>query len=414
METAILLIGLTILQALLRNPVGLRALGGDTAGGKPYFLFIFAFIAYYLINASKPDLKSWRWAVILYIILGIMDGLIQASSAVVPEIAVAVGQIYSNVNFDNAMGQGIGYQIDERRLSFLGQIGTILGLIACSFWRPMAAIDLTKPWRAVVAGIAVVCVLVSGFRGAAASLFVRFCVGSVIRKKKLDVVLVVVLAVLALVFVAGSGMSKRLPFGIQRVLTTVPIDMELDARAESQAENSSKDRFEMWGIALGSDRYISNKILGDGFQFSAIEVNAMSEAMIEGSGFDNISFVERSLEVGNYHGFHVETIRFTGVLGLLAATFALFVFAHCAWQAIKLHRDTKLWGYVIFICLPFLIHPFWYWLVFGSYRSGFPELIATSAMVKVAYELGRANLMNQVAEQQAALEVSEEIPVSGR
>jgi hypothetical protein len=236
----------------------------------------------------------------------------------------------------------------------------------------------------------------------------------VIRKKKLDVVLVVVLAVLALVFVAGSGMSKRLPFGIQRVLTTVPIDMELDARAESQAENSSKDRFEMWGIALGSDRYISNKILGDGFQFSAIEVNAMSEAMIEGSGFDNISFVERSLEVGNYHGFHVETIRFTGVLGLLAATFALFVFAHCAWQAIKLHRDTKLWGYVIFICLPFLIHPFWYWLVFGSYRSGFPELIATSAMVKVAYELGRANLMNQVAEQQAALEVSEEIPVSGR
>lgn len=394
METALALIGITLLQAMLRNPVGLRAMGGDTAGGKPYFIFMFAFAAYYLIVISKPDLKSWRWAVILYIVLGIGDGLIQASSAVVPQIAQVVGKIYSNVNFDNAMGQGAGYVISERRFSFLGQIGSILGLIACSFWRPVAALNPAKPWRALTAGLAVICLLLSGFRSGVASLAVRFWVGSVIRRKGLDVVIVGIVAILVVIFIAGSGMSKRLPFGMQRVLTAVPIDMDLDARAESQAENSSEDRFEMWRIALESEKYIQNKILGDGFQFSTLEVNAMSEAMIEGSSFNNVSFVERSLAVGNYHGFHVETIRFTGIVGLMAATFALFVFARYAWFAIQLYRDSDVWGYVIFVCMPFLIWPFWYWFIFGSYRSGFPELLATAAMVRVVYDIGKsANLV---------------------
>lgn len=393
LETALLFIGITIFQALLRNPVGLRAMGGDTAGGKPYFLFIFGFIAYYLINVSKPDIKMWRWAVILYMAFGIGDGLLQAGSAVVPEIAQIVGQIYSNVSTENALGQGKGYELSERRFSFLAQIGSMLGLIACSFWRPVAAIDLTKPWRAIIAGMSIICILLSGFRSTTVSLFVRFCVGSFIRRKGLDVIVIVAFAIIAVAFLAGSGQAGKLPFGIQRVLSAVPIPMELDRRAERQAENSAQDRFEMWRIALGSDTYIKNKILGDGFQFSASEINAMAESRFESSTFHNISFIERSLAVGNYHGFHVETIRFTGIIGLITATFALFVFARYAWLAIKLHRDSEVWGYVIFVCMPFLIYPLWYWLIFGSYRANFPQLIAMVAMVKVAYELGMANLI---------------------
>jgi len=95
----------------------------------------------------------------------------------------------------------------------------------------------------------------------------------------------------------------------------------------------------------------------------------------------------------------VETIRFTGVLGLLAATFALLVFAVYAWKAIKLHRGNELWGYVIFICMPVVINPFWYWLVFGSYRSGYPELIAMAGMVKAIYQIGLSRSV--VSEQNA-------------
>ncbi len=388
METAILIVGLTILQAMVRNPVGLRVLGGDSAGGKPYVVFAFAFAAYYLIIASRPEMKMWKWAVILFMVCGIGDGLIQALSALSPGFAQVMVKIYSNVSFDEAMGQGEGYQLGERRFGFLGQIGSILGLIACSYWRPVAALDFTKPWRGVTAGLGVICVLLSGFRGSSLSLFIRFCVGSAIRRKTIDVVLIVMVGLAGVAVIAISDIGTKLPFGVQRVLTAVPFPMRLDPRAESQAHHSSEDRFEMWRLALGSDKYIDNKVLGDGFQFSATEINAMSEAKLPGSYLTSLSWMEQSIAVGNYHGFHVETIRFTGAVGLIAATVLLLVFARFAWRAIQLHRDTVAWGHVIFICMPFLIHPFWYWLIFGSYRTGFPELVATGAMVKVAYELG--------------------------
>lgn len=388
METVLLLVGLTILQAMIRNPVGLRAMGGDTAGGKPYFIFAFAFAAYLTIIMSNPSPKEWRWAVILFITFGILDGLIQALSAVFPGFAQIAVRIYSNVSFDEAMGQGAGYELSERRFGFLAQIGSIMGLVACSYWRPMAAIDLTKPWRALTAGLAIVCTLLSGFRSGAASLFLRFAVGSAIRRKYVDVVVVVIIGMLLIAALVVTDSARSLPFGVQRVLTVLPISINLDGRAESQAYHSADDRFEMWRLALGTERYIQNKFLGDGFQFSAVEINAMAESRLESSRLDSVSFVERSLEVGNYHGFHVETIRFTGVVGLLAATIALLVFARFAWKTIQFHRGSQEWGHVIFVCMPFLIHPFYYWLIFGSYRADYPGLIVMAAMVKVAYMFG--------------------------
>lgn len=399
METTVLLVGLTILQAMLRNPVGLRVLGGDSAGGKPYFLFAFAFAAYYLINASRPNLKTWKWAVILYMVVGICDALIQALSAVSPGFGQVMIRIYSNVSFGDSTGQGVGYDLAERRLGFLGQLGSILGLIACSFWRPTAALDFTKPWRALTAGLAVICVLLSGFRGSTASLFLRFCVGSAIRRKFGDVVLICVIGFVAVSFIAVSDTARSLPFGVQRVLTAVPIPIRVDPRAESQAAHSSGDRFEMWRIVLTSEKYIENKILGDGFQFRASEINAMSEAKLPGSYLNKLSWLEQSIAVGNYHGFHVETIRFTGVIGLLVATLALLTFALFAWRAIQMHRDTPEWGHVIFVSIPFLISPFWYWAVFGSYRADLPQAIAMAAMVKVAYDLGLQKSMTTATQQ---------------
>ena len=381
METAMLLVALTIIQAMVRNPVGLRALGGDTAGSKPYFIYVFAFAAYFLIIISKPDFRIWKWAVILYLCMGILDGLVQALSAVYPSFAQVMVRIYSNVSFDEAMGQGIGYQITERRLGFLGQIGALLGLVACSYWRPLAALAIHKPYRALVAAAGVIGVLLSGFRSLTAMLFVQFLVGSTIRRRVIDVVVILICGGTLLAVVTMSGLTRELPFGVQRVLSVLPIDV--DPRARDQAENSTQDRIEMWKIALTSDRYIKNKMIGDGFQFSAVEINAMAESRLASSRLRSVTFIERSLEVGNYHGFHVETIRFTGVIGLVAATIALIVFARAAAKAIGKYRDAPGWGHVIFICMPFLIYPLWYWFVFGSYRTGFPELLAMSGMVKL-------------------------------
>ncbi len=387
METILLLVGLTIAQAFVRSPVGFYALGGDVAGSKPYFLFAVAFVAYLVISLSEPDWKSLRWAVLLYIFFGVADGLIAATSQVWPEFSRLLLPIYSNVSYTQAIGLEGQLNLAEARFSYIGPLGSLLGLVACTFWRPLAAIDLTKPWRGVVAGLACILVPLSGFRSLSGLLFVQFVMGSAIRRKWLDIAFIVLAALLLVGVLAIGGFVRALPFGAQRVLSVLPI--EVDSTARLTAEGSSEGRFEMWRLALGSDRFIENKALGDGFTLKAREVKAMSDSMLAAPG-RQISFIEHSMAMGSYHGFHVETIRYTGLAGLLAATLALVVFALHAWRNIQAFRDHMFWTYVLFVTMPFLIYPLWYWLVFGSYRSEFPQVIAMAGMVKFLDCLRRA------------------------
>ena len=396
-ETSLFLVGLTIAQAFVRNPVGLSVLGGDVAGGKPYFVFALAFVAFFVVSMSEPDLRTWRWAVILFIGFGLLSGAISALSQLSPRFAQAILPIYSNVSYAQAMGTRTEVDIMETRFGSIANLGLLLGLIACTFWRPLGALDLTRPWRALVAVAGCVATLLSGFRGATLTLFLYFMTGSALRRKWLDISATVIAGILLLALMGASGLATYLPFGIQRSLSPLPI--EVDPKARLEARSTAEDRFEMWRLAMGSDRFISNKMLGDGFTLSAREITAMRDAQfVRRVGYQ--SWIENSMEVGNYHGFHVETIRFTGIAGLAAATMALLAFAFAAWRAIDAFRGSPMWGMVLFICMPYLIYPLYYWLIFGSYRSGYPELIALAGMIKL---LNRAIAVPATAVDPAAL-----------
>ena len=383
METVILLVALSILQAFLRNPTGLSVLGGDFAGGKSYFVFGIAMIAYFLISTAESDIKTWRWAVIAYIVFALGDATISAISGLSPAFASYMIRIYSNVSF--AAANTINYSGDamETRITELATFGSILGMIACCFWRPVAALDLRKPWRILIALAAVGFTLFGGFRGNAVRLFTNFVMGSVLRRKYLDVLLVFFGGAFLLAALLIAVPTQNLPYSVQRIFTILP-GVQVDSKIASDAEESSELRFDMWKLVLSSDRYISNKLLGDGFQYSASEM-AAREAMIFNdyrmSG--GMTTQDMFLVTGSYHGFHVETIRFTGAVGLFAATAALIVFAVFANRCIRHYRDHPAWGYVLFICMPFLIHPLWYWLIFGAYNSDFPILIATAGLIKL-------------------------------
>ena len=58
-----------------------------------------------------------------------------------------------------------------------------------------------------------------------------------------------------------------------------------------------------------------------------------------------------------------------------------------AWRAIQKTRNHSYWGMVLFICMPYLIYPFWYWLIFGSYKTEFPTYIALAGMIKLLHVL---------------------------
>lgn len=394
METGVVLVALTIAQAFLRNPTGFAVLGSELAGGKPYFVYAAAFAAYVLVATADADIKSWRIAVIAFIAGTLVDGTISALSAVYPNFARLMLAYYSNVSLDAAVSLNYYASLEDTRLDQFVAIGATLGLMASTLWRPLGALDLTKPWRGLTALTAVVLTLLSGFRSYSTRLVVYFTVGSIARRKPFDVIAIFVLGAVAVAVMTTLVPSHKLPYSVQRVLTVIP-GYEARDDIEKGAEGSTELRVQMWKLALFTDRYISNKVLGDGFQLSAIENRAAQAfARRDIRTLQSMNIEDVLLANGSYHGFHAETIRFTGVVGLIAATIALITFAIYAGRNVRIFRNHPCWGYVLFISVPFLIDPFWYWLVFGAYKNGFPQLIANAGMVKLAYEIGFRRMLD--------------------
>ena len=383
-EWAVLLQVVAIGQSYLRNPTGLSVLGGGIVGGKHYIDYGVAFLAFTMLASVKTTPTILKRAIILMIVIGIADASLGVLTSVFPEAGFKLMRIYSVGNMLSmlkSLDQGIDFSLS--RFAVLSGLGSIGMLICCSFWRPVASIDPRKPYRFLILVISMVSILLSGFRGLLASSVVRFGLGSWIRKKPMDVLIVGVVGVLFLVVIIGAVDLRKLPFGIQRTLSFLPVNVSPQAR--ESAERSNEFRFEMWEAVLTQDKYIRNKMLGDGFGYSAIEQALMEDSIFNrgGHGGDLESFIAK----GSYHGFHVETIRFTGVFGLILATFALFVFSVRAWRVTQKYKDSSAWGAVIFLCLPMIYAPYWYWLVYGSYKVDFVLLIVSAGMLRIAEQV---------------------------
>ena len=396
LDTAILLVGLTILQALIRNPVGFSIFGGDVSGGKPYFIAAVAITAYVLISMADTNMKTWRLAVILYISFAFADAIIGGISGFYPEFAGFVIRFYSNVSLEAATSSQYDSNAIDNRITVLTQLGGISAWVATTMWRPISALDIRKPWRMLVAALALAATGLGGFRSNASVTYVHFIIGSLLRRKPLDVIFVSFLGVAGLFFVIVAIPTHTLPYSIQRILTIVP---GFDARADiaANAEDSTEMRFNIWRRVLSSDQYIHNKYLGDGFQYSAREMAAREAMRLHDYRMAGGLTTEDLLMItGSYHGFHVETIRFTGVIGLIAATGVLIVLAVHAWRNIAWYRGTPYWNYVMFICMPMLIYPATYWLIFGEYKGQFLQLIAMAGLVKLLHVLKSTDMQGSV------------------
>ena len=207
-----------------------------------------------------------------------------------------------------------------------------------------------------------------------------------------------VIVFVALMLAVGP---RSLPMAAQRTLSFLPIDVDPSIR--ESAEASSDWRFEMWRLVLTSDRYIKNKMFGDGFGFSAAEHEAQVQSSMGVRKYTGDS-IDAFIAKGSYHGWHVEAIRFTGVLGLIIGLIILFMFAKHAWILIKHHRGTDFEPYALFLCIPFVIEPFFTIFVFGSYKGSFITYIAMSAMLRLCYGLYLEEQSRLLQEQKATRE----------
>lgn len=382
LDFAILLQVIAIAQAFIRNPTGLSILGGDVVGGKPYIIFVFAFAAYFFISLVRTDLKTIKWVVICSVLMAFIDGGIMLMSVLVPTAAAAIFPIYSGVSFASAVTGAEAADTGDARLTGAKDIGQSIGLAAFTLFRPITTLNPLKPIGFFLMASSLGFIFVSGFRSVLFQVAIVAVVSSLVRRKLLDVVVCGIIGALLLAGLIVTDSVTKLPYGAQRILSVLPINVRHDAR--ENATSSTEWRLEMWRLALTTDRYISNKWLGDGFAFRADELAAMQDTAFgkarRGNTFGGI---DAMMAKGSYHGFHVEAIRMTGVFGLLCALVGMGIFFRYAWIQIQHFRDRPEWPFILYICIPFLIYPFYLMLIFGAYRSGFPQIIVAAGLLKV-------------------------------
>lgn len=383
LDFAVLLQLLAVVQAFVRNPTGLMLLGGDLVGGKSYIVFFAAILCYFLLSSTATNFKMLRLGVLGYIFGAILDGMFRILTQIIPGLGAQVLPIYSGVNARSALS-GETFEAETGRLEGGKDLGPMLATVAYAFFRPLYSLIPLKPLPFILGGAGIVLTLLSGYRSVMIYVVALFVVGTLLRRRKIDLGVVALVGVMGLSLLLGSSLTRKLPHGAQRVLSAIPF-ADVDESIRAGAKGSAEGRVEMWRLALGTDRYIQNKWLGDGFAFRADEQRAKMELALGGSKTysQGYGFIESSLASGSYHGFHVETIRFTGVIGLAAAIFLMAVCLAKAWKLASYYLGRQEFGTAAFLALPFLVYPFQSLLVFGAYRAEFPQYIVMAGLLKI-------------------------------
>lgn len=356
-------------QAYVRNPVGLSIFGSGTIGGRPYFEIAISAVSFVLLSVLVVDLKSVRTMVYANFAGSIIVAAYQTILGLFPFLAYYSNSIYSigttgisaqqHISVTNVAYQGSG------RMKFLGVWGQPLLVMALVFKTPLQLLNPRNLGFGFMVFFAGVAVLLSGFRSELANIGFLTIAAVFLHRKPVQILVMGVVAapLLALVLVL-QGSLIDFPLPIQRTLSFLPGDWS--NRATVEAEGSTEWRIEMWREALSSDRYIRNKLFGDGFGFTAREMDYQYELMTIGvSGADKQDFY---LATGTYHSGPVETIKRIGYVGLAVLLIVMGVVFKHAVTMVNRTRDTPYYPYAMFVALPLVVHPFMFILVFGAFK----------------------------------------------
>ena len=370
-----------LVTVFLRNPVGTRALGSEMVGGKPYLDVITALLAFWVLQHVTISAKETKWIPWLMAAgsttVTFLGVLTQRFTFLVPIIA----PLYSGINVGAYMAEQRGDAYDETRQSALFGFASLAGVLM-AFTRPLYLFLFLRPFWSLLMYGTIVAIFLSGFRTGIVYIAVITLLSSYFYAGLKDVLrlsIIMLLGVMMLIFLQSSGFPIH-P-AAQRALSFIPGPWDPDVVAGAQ--ESSEWRFEMWQIALESKEYIKNKILGDGFGFSAYELNLQLQAAWGGQGYLDRGKTETQLVTGAFHSGPISAIRYVGVVGLVIFTLFLVVCARYAWKLIRQATGTPFFPLAVFVGVPLIYKPFCYLFVFGAFEGDLPESIVALAFLNM-------------------------------
>ena len=360
-----ILVILTVVQTYVRNPVGLAIFGNASVGARAYFTFVIAVVMFVLFSVLKVP---WRELFVMrkFVMIGGVFSVGVQWLSYVPGLGLPL-----------ALTLGTGLQaIDSGGGSDSGAAGRnmagmdsakVFSKMTVSFVNPMKAFLLNR-WMFIVL-FAVFGGLVSGFRSQIAVALLVLGVGVIYWQGFKAFFAAIMAGILALMCLAVLNATFPLPPSIQRSLSFLPGTWE--ERYVNEGTESTDWRVEMWEEALFSERWIKNKVIGDGLGFSAKELSlqqALASGQFETAGFGGLSSQQVAFLInGSYHSGPVSFVRTTGYVGLAVFGIGLLALAVSCHRLLRSLKGSPYFGVAALICIPAIIHPITFFFVIGNF-----------------------------------------------
>ena len=370
-----------LVTVFVRNPTGVSAFGSSRVGGRPYFNVFISALAYWVLARAFLSVRLSQ-VLPLFMLMGqLFEGVLGFITYHFPSTVPVLSRISGGVNVETynegysltATGEG------SRRQTFLATLGGPLVLALNSFFHPFTLGNPLYIFRFLAFIFGLYCILLSGYRSMFVASFFWILASAYFRRGTLDVYRIGILAFTALALLLSmQGTIFNLPLSAQRTLSFLP--GRWNPTAILEAKDSTEWRVYMWKAMLKDNKYIENKLLGDGFGFTHHQLEVMAQVNLTGGAGGS---QENQMIVGGVHSGPISAIRYVGYVGLVMFTVLLIVLAREAWRVILLARGSPYFPLALFIGIPILWEPLNYIFIFGGFEGALPETIYRAGLLRM-------------------------------
>jgi hypothetical protein len=372
---------LYLVTALFRNPVGFAFLGsGERVGGMPYVNVLLGTLGYLILSRVRITPEYARKLPLWILAVTAFSALAGAVAFFTPQVGIILGRVYSSFAPTSLEDEIIA---GKTRLTFFSGLGVQLILYVVAQTNPLSLIHIRHLGALCLYLSGLFMIFLSGFRGAILSSILYTTLAVFLSERFLGMVKI---ALAVIVLISGaillSFTNINLPQTAQRALCFLPGNW--DPEAVDSAKDSSEWRFEMWEIALTSDKYIHNKIFGDGFGYMRADYERGIDVMY---GRTSLRADEARQEMylldGDFHSGPISAVKVVGYLGLTLLIPLLAIFAKMGYRLIRISNGTPYEFCCLFICIPIIIYPFVYIFIFGEFKAVLVYIMISVGVMKM-------------------------------
>ncbi len=354
------LAALVLITARLTGGIGLKISRDASFGGWRYLIMLVSILGYFAVAARRIPVERARFYMCLYL-LSALSGLIgYLVSVATPSLYIIFNMFPpDSVAIESISTQVVGFE-GIQRLGSLSGAGSTCFVVLLAMYGIRGVFDLRKPWRLLALLASAVITMSGGFRSALIMLMlvfaIQFWLEGLFRSRLLPALVLCVVLGAALVV----PLADKLPLSIQRTLSFLPL--QIDARAEMDAQGSTDWRLTMWQRLLPDvPKYL---LLGKGYSVNPQEMEMLNSPSMR-LGVDHF---DAAIMAGDYHSGPFSVIMTFGIWGVLI----FFWFLHAGIKVLYrnyLFGDPRLKKINTFLLAYFVAKSFFFFTVFGSLYS---------------------------------------------